>query len=96
MTGTPLKVGNVSGRDWRAYLKAGLSGVPAGTRVTNSVLKLDSRTACTSRTIVNDPVVPKLASVDLRFADGSRQRVDLTQDEGVWWLALGDGDPVKP
>ncbi|MDX3373147.1 hypothetical protein PV390_01905 [Streptomyces sp. ME02-6991-2A] len=46
--------------------------------------------------VISGPVVPKLASVDLRFADGSRQRVDLTQDDGVWWLALGDGDPVKP
>ncbi|MDK1472281.1 hypothetical protein QNO07_02375 [Streptomyces sp. 549] len=46
--------------------------------------------------VVSDPVVPRLASADLRFADGSRQRIDLTKDKDVWWLALGEGDPVKP
>lgn len=45
--------------------------------------------------IVSDPVVPDLAAVDLRFGDGQRQRVDLTRDDGVWWLALGEGDPMK-
>jgi hypothetical protein len=41
-TGTGLKVGSVSGMNWRSYLKADLSKVPEGARVTNSVLKLES------------------------------------------------------
>ncbi|MFF3454540.1 hypothetical protein ACFYXH_09425 [Streptomyces sp. NPDC002730] len=46
--------------------------------------------------VVSDPVTPGLAAVELRFGDGRRQVVDLTQDDDVWWLALGNGDPVKP
>ncbi|MFK0025387.1 DNRLRE domain-containing protein [Streptomyces sp. NPDC090798] len=41
-TGTGLKAGSVSGKNWRSYLKADLSKVPAGARVTNAVLKLQS------------------------------------------------------
>ncbi|MFJ6633540.1 hypothetical protein ACIQMR_19455 [Streptomyces sp. NPDC091376] len=46
--------------------------------------------------VVSDPVAPGLATVELRFRDGQRQMVDLTQNDDVWWLALGNGDPVKP
>ncbi|MBB1245463.1 DNRLRE domain-containing protein [Streptomyces durbertensis] len=38
--GTPLRVGEVSGRSWRTYLKADLSKLPAGAQVTNAVLNL--------------------------------------------------------
>ncbi|MGX2995494.1 hypothetical protein JNUCC64_14550 [Streptomyces sp. JNUCC 64] len=48
------------------------------------------------RAVVADPVVPGLADVSFRFADGSEQRLHLTRADGVWWLALGDGDPMKP
>ncbi|MBO4254912.1 DNRLRE domain-containing protein [Streptomyces griseorubiginosus] len=41
-TGTDLKVGSVSGKNWRTYLKADLSKIPAGARVTNAVLKLQT------------------------------------------------------
>ncbi|MFF3454539.1 DNRLRE domain-containing protein [Streptomyces sp. NPDC002730] len=41
-TGTALKVGSVSGKEWRTYLKADVSMIPAGARVTNAVLKLQS------------------------------------------------------
>ncbi|MET9453119.1 hypothetical protein [Streptomyces cinerochromogenes] len=46
--------------------------------------------------LVRDPVVPYLAAVELRFGDGRRQEVRLTRDDHVWWLQLGDGDPVAP
>ncbi|WP_328727132.1 hypothetical protein [Streptomyces sp. NBC_00259] len=46
--------------------------------------------------VVSDPVAPGLATVELRFGDGRRQVVDLTQYDDVWWLALGNGDPAKP
>ncbi|MFE1443612.1 hypothetical protein [Streptomyces sp. NPDC058739] len=46
--------------------------------------------------VVADPVTPGLASVELRFKNESRQTLDLTRDNGVWWLAIGNGDPVKP
>lgn len=47
--------------------------------------------------IVQDPVVPYLAKVELRYNDGRRQTVDLSRDhDHVWWLELGDGDPVAP
>ncbi|MFJ2561675.1 MULTISPECIES: hypothetical protein [unclassified Streptomyces] len=46
--------------------------------------------------VVSDPVAPGLAAVELRFSDGRKQVVDLVRDNHVWWLALGDGDPVKP
>ncbi|MEW2131462.1 DNRLRE domain-containing protein [Streptomyces sp. NPDC005435] len=41
-TGTPLKVGSVSGKNWRTYLKADISKIPAGARVTNAVLTLQT------------------------------------------------------
>ncbi|CAM5273252.1 hypothetical protein GCM10010261_59950 [Streptomyces pilosus] len=46
--------------------------------------------------VVADPVTPGLASVELRYGSESRQTLDLTRDGGVWWLAIGNGDPVKP
>lgn len=46
--------------------------------------------------VVSDPVVPNLASVSLRFSGGKEQRLDLTRDDGVWWLDLGTGDPMNP
>ncbi|MFJ6983817.1 MULTISPECIES: hypothetical protein [unclassified Streptomyces] len=48
------------------------------------------------KAVVADPVTPGLASVELRFADGSRQTLDLTREDGVWWVAMGEGDPMKP
>ncbi|MBB1245099.1 hypothetical protein GL263_16200 [Streptomyces durbertensis] len=48
------------------------------------------------KAVVAEPVVDYLAYVSLRFADGSRQRIDLTRDKGVWWVQLGEGDPVRP
>ncbi|WP_369197066.1 amidase domain-containing protein [Streptomyces djakartensis] len=45
--------------------------------------------------VVADPVAPRLASVELRYGSESRQTLDLTRDDGVWWLAIGNGDPVK-
>ncbi|MFJ6723720.1 hypothetical protein ACIQPQ_02280 [Streptomyces sp. NPDC091281] len=48
------------------------------------------------KAVVADPVAPGLASVDLRFADGSRQTLDLTRADGVWWAAMGEGDPMNP
>ncbi|MFF8638879.1 hypothetical protein ACF052_32285 [Streptomyces pilosus] len=45
--------------------------------------------------VVADPVTPGLASVELRYGSESRQTLDLTRDDGVWWLAIGNGDPVK-
>ncbi|MEV5007276.1 DNRLRE domain-containing protein [Streptomyces sp. NPDC055692] len=41
-TGTALKVGSVSGKNWLTYLRADMSKIPAGARVTNAVLKLQS------------------------------------------------------
>ncbi|MER6473078.1 hypothetical protein [Streptomyces collinus] len=47
--------------------------------------------------LVQDPAVPNLAAVELRFADGQRQTLQLSRDDDdVWWLQLGDGDPVAP
>lgn len=46
--------------------------------------------------LVQDPVVPYLATVELRFGDGQRQVVQLTRGGDVWWLRLGNGDPVAP
>ncbi|MFJ6554295.1 hypothetical protein ACIQNT_18910 [Streptomyces luteogriseus] len=46
--------------------------------------------------VVADPVTPGLASVELRFENDSSQTLDLTRDDGVWWLAIGNGDPVRP
>lgn len=46
--------------------------------------------------VVADPVTPGLASVELRYGNDSSQTLDLTRDDGVWWLAIGDGDPVRP
>ncbi len=41
-TATALKVGSVSGKNWRSHLKADLSKVPAGARITNATLQLQS------------------------------------------------------
>ncbi|MET9453118.1 DNRLRE domain-containing protein [Streptomyces cinerochromogenes] len=41
-TGTALKAGSVSGKNWRAYLKADVSKIPAGARVTKAQLTLQS------------------------------------------------------
>ncbi|MCM2388351.1 hypothetical protein [Streptomyces albipurpureus] len=46
--------------------------------------------------VVFDPVVPNQAAVSLQFAGGRQQRLDLTRDDGVWWLDLGTGDPMNP
>ncbi|CAL9559375.1 hypothetical protein [Streptomyces sp. enrichment culture] len=46
--------------------------------------------------VVADPVTPGLASVELRYGSETRQTLDLTRDDGVWWLAIGNGDPVNP
>ena len=48
------------------------------------------------KAVVADPVTPGLASVELRFADGSEQTLDLTRDDGVWWVDMGEGDPMNP
>ncbi|GAA2251791.1 hypothetical protein GCM10010232_44860 [Streptomyces amakusaensis] len=48
------------------------------------------------RAVVREPVVPCLAQVELRFDGGARQVVELTRDDGIWWVAMGDGDPMKP
>ncbi|MET7510477.1 hypothetical protein [Streptomyces albidoflavus] len=45
--------------------------------------------------VLQDPVAPDLATVELRFADGRVQRVGLVRGEGTWWLSLGEGDPVR-
>ncbi|MGW7197682.1 DNRLRE domain-containing protein [Streptomyces chryseus] len=41
-TGTALKVGSVSGKNWRTYLKADLTKIPAGARVSGATLQLQS------------------------------------------------------
>ncbi len=46
--------------------------------------------------VVADPVTPDLATVKLRFSNGQQQVLDLTRDDDVWWLTMGNGDPVKP
>ncbi|MFF6913856.1 hypothetical protein [Streptomyces sp. NPDC012466] len=46
--------------------------------------------------VVADPVAPGLTTVNLRFNDGQQQALDLTRDDHVWWLSMGNGDPVKP
>jgi hypothetical protein len=47
--------------------------------------------------IVQDPAVPNLAGVELHFGDGQRQTLQLSRDhDDVWWLQLGNGDPVAP
>lgn len=46
---------------------------------------------------VQDLGVPYLTSVELGFGNGQRQVLELTRDHhDVWWLQLGDGDPVAP
>ncbi|MFF3771940.1 hypothetical protein [Streptomyces sp. NPDC002232] len=45
---------------------------------------------------VADPVVPYLAHVDVRFTGGKRQTLYLTRGDGVWWVELGEDDPVHP
>ncbi|MBX9420904.1 hypothetical protein [Streptomyces lateritius] len=45
---------------------------------------------------VADPVVPYLASVELKYADGTTQTVQLSHADDAWWLQLGSGDPVQP
>ncbi|MQS03436.1 hypothetical protein [Streptomyces alkaliterrae] len=54
------------------------------------------RASAPVKAVVADPVVPYMTYVNLHFADGSKQRIDLSKDGRVWWLQLGDGDPVKP
>ncbi|MEW2707709.1 hypothetical protein AB0948_22250 [Streptomyces koyangensis] len=44
--------------------------------------------------VLQDPVAPDLATVELRFADGREQRVGLVRGDGTWWLSLGDGNPA--
>ncbi|MGW1067146.1 hypothetical protein ACWD4F_21835 [Streptomyces aureus] len=46
--------------------------------------------------LVQDPVVPNLAVVEIHFANGQRQALQLSRDDDVWWLQLGNGDPVAP
>ncbi|MHB9861694.1 hypothetical protein [Streptomyces sp. YIM S03343] len=47
------------------------------------------------KAIVQDPLVPYLAQVELRFSDGQKQMMELTRDhDDVWWLDMGQGDPV--
>ena len=47
------------------------------------------------KAIVQDPAVPYLAQVELRFSNGQRQMMELTRDhDDVWWLDMGQGDPV--
>ena len=47
--------------------------------------------------IVQDPFVPYLAEVKLRFTDGQEQVLELSRDhDDVWWVQLGEGDPVAP
>ncbi|MEU3400831.1 hypothetical protein [Streptomyces filamentosus] len=45
---------------------------------------------------VADPVVPYLARVELEYADGTTQTVQLSRADDAWWLQLGSGDPVQP
>jgi hypothetical protein len=47
--------------------------------------------------IVQDPLVPYLAQVKLRFSDGQKQVLEFSRDhDDVWWVQLGEGDPVAP
>ncbi|MEW2493359.1 hypothetical protein AB0942_07360 [Streptomyces nodosus] len=47
--------------------------------------------------IVQEPVVPYLATVELHFGDGQQQTLHLSRDhDDVWWLQLGEGDPKAP
>ncbi|WP_426361976.1 hypothetical protein [Streptomyces sp. E-08] len=46
--------------------------------------------------IVDDPAVPCLAVADILFTGGKRQTLYLTRADGVWWIELGEGDPVGP
>ncbi|MBX9420903.1 DNRLRE domain-containing protein [Streptomyces lateritius] len=43
-TGSTLKVGTVSGKNWRGYLKADVSGIPAGATVVDAKLQLTAGT----------------------------------------------------
>ncbi|MGW1146485.1 hypothetical protein ACWD6I_15840 [Streptomyces sp. NPDC002454] len=55
-----------------------------------------SRAAGPVRAVVLDPVVPEFASVRLDYLDGTRQTLHLSEDDdGVWWVGIGDGDPVE-
>ncbi|MFE5589938.1 hypothetical protein [Streptomyces sp. NPDC056549] len=45
---------------------------------------------------VDDPVVPYLAVVDIRFTGGKGQTLYLSRADGVWWIELGEGDPAGP
>ncbi|MER5512834.1 hypothetical protein ABT052_47440 [Streptomyces sp. NPDC002766] len=76
-------------------------GAPWHTGRTQAAQKLIARYGAHAdepvEAIVQDPVVPYLAKVELRYNDGRRQTVDLSRDhDHVWWLELGDGDPVAP
>ncbi|GLF98414.1 hypothetical protein [Streptomyces yaizuensis] len=47
------------------------------------------------RVVVGDPVTDYLGGAVVRFADGQTQRLGLVRDEdGVWYLELGTGDPT--
>ncbi|MFJ9724643.1 hypothetical protein ACIRP3_18015 [Streptomyces sp. NPDC101209] len=61
------------------------------------IARYGARAAEPVEAVVQDPVVPYLAKVELRFSNGQRQTVDLSRDhDHVWWLQLGEGDPVAP
>jgi hypothetical protein len=59
------------------------------------IAKFGAQAGQPAEAVVGDPVTPGLASVELRYGSESRQTLDLTRDDGVWWLAIGNGDPVK-
>ncbi|MFI1186022.1 hypothetical protein [Streptomyces californicus] len=46
--------------------------------------------------VIADPVAPGLATVELRFKGGERHVLDVVEEDGVWWVALGEGDPAGP
>ncbi|MFJ2648759.1 hypothetical protein ACIO1C_18745 [Streptomyces sp. NPDC087420] len=46
--------------------------------------------------LVRDVVVPDQATAELRFGSGPVELLGLTRADGVWWVELGDGDPVAP
>ncbi|MGW3151258.1 MULTISPECIES: hypothetical protein [Streptomyces] len=47
--------------------------------------------------VVLDRGVPYLTSVKLRYNSGQKQTLELTRDHhDVWWVQLGNGDPMAP